>query len=273
MPLRCCKCGQQSSSSSSSSRSSVSSISSVSAFSVSQSASSQSLSASSESTDLSIIPCLTCKDNIAPAIFKMEWTLQNNCPNTVGSGTVDCFDQNVGPHGNIYSIDYDPLGPSFRCYSPLPGGCFWKNNSTGQVQIDITGRGVCGDCSNGPAIVIAISRYPTTPGNYTYAINCFVYYYFNCFFVDDPGPPAAGVTYLGYVFLQYQKLYEDQPPNCLFPQDLDLVCHDGLDEYTNPEGTVDWWGVGPGCNISASYGVTFPSTVTISIDEGGGLFP
>ena len=270
MALRCCKCGQQSSSSSSRSASSGSG----SGGSGSVSASSASASASSGSDDGGTIPCSSCNNEIAPAIFKMEWNLQNNCPNTIGSGTVDCYEQNIGPHRNISSTGFQSTN-SFRCIHGLSEQtCYWKNNSTGEVEIDIPGRGLCGHCENGPKIVIAVSRFNTeVEGVFDYEINCYVYYFFTCFFIDNPGPPEVGTTYLGYVYLHYQKIFHGLPPNCLGSNELDLVCYDGFDEYTDPEGTVDWWGVGPGCNLSASVAMTFPTTVTVAPDDGGGTFP
>lgn len=276
MLLGCCHCGQEQSSSVASSAAS-SGGSAGSAIAGSDSLASGSVSQASGSLGFPVVTCNWCKNNVAPAVFKMEWMLENNCPNTQGSGTVDCYDQNVGPHGNIYarSETYSFIG--MNCAYPLPEEtCFWKNDSTGEVEIDIPSRGLCGQCSNGPSIVVAVSRYPAPEGSgrtYDYEMNCFVTYFFDCYFIDDPGPPVVGVTYLGNVFLHYRKAYLGLPPNCLFPQDLDLFCHSGFDEYTDPPGTTEWYGVGPGCNYSADYGTSFPSTVTISPDLGGGLFP
>ena len=56
-------------------------------------------------------------------------------------------------------------------------------------------------------------------------------------------------------------------------QQLDLICSDGFDEFTDPPGTSEWGGLGPGCNYVTESGTNFPSSVTIRANTGGGTFP
>ena len=57
--------------------------------------------------------------------------------------------------------------------------------------------------------------------------------------------------------------------------ELTLVCADGFDEFSDsPVGGPDLNGIGPGCNtVNENFGNTFPATIILRPDTGGGLFP
>lgn len=262
MPLRCCKCGQPSSSSSS--RSSASSV--ASSASASASSQSASASASSDSLDLPTVECNYCSTGFAPAQFEMEWSLANNCPASgrFAGMSVGCYDQAAGPHYNIVNSDVFEAG-SFGCPDPGWSGCFWQNNSTGEVTITRDGYGTCGTCANGPWIGINVGQ--DSIGQYY--IQCFVYFYYGCTNGEFPNPSIGEA---GYVFLRYSKR-SSMPLNCMFEQQLDIDCYDGFDEFTDPPGTSEWGGLGPGCNYATESGTNFPSSITIRANTGGGTFP
>ena len=269
MTLRCCKCGQQSSSSSSRSASSGSG----SGGSGSASASSMSASASSVSDGYPTVPCLYCKDFIGPSGFEMEWALANNCPYDPGLAVVGCYDQALGPHYGITASDQVEIG-SFRCPDPGYVGCFWEKSTTGEVTITRDLYGTCGTCSPGPRIVVIVGGDRTDGAPGSYYIYCFVYFYYGCTHIIDPGPPAVGIGEAGYVFLMYSKT-SSLPLNCMGENELTLVCADGFDEFSNsPIGGPDLNGIGPGCNtVNENFGNTFPATIILRPDTGGGLFP
>lgn len=267
MLLGCCHCGQEQSSSVASSA--ASSGGSGSAGSGSQAFSSASQSASSGSGAYPTVPCSYCSTGVGPASFMMTWSLANNCPasGVFADMEVGCYDQAYGVDGAHFGIASSAAfeAGSFRCPDPGYSGCFWQNNSTGEVTITRTGYGTCGTCAAGPWIGIIVGQ----DGGGTYFIHCFIYFYYGCTNGSFPDP-STGES--GYIFLHYSKTSE-QPLNCMVEQQLDLVCSDGFDEFTDPPGTEEWGGLGPGCNYVTHAGTNFPSTVTIGPDTGGGTFP
>ena len=265
MLLGCCHCGTEQSSSVPSSN--PSSVASESSGFPSSGFQSSAASSASDSTGYPTIECLYCKDNIGPAGFQMEWTLENNCPVTGSLPTPGCYDQAVGPHYGITSSSSLTVG-SLRCaIEPPTQTCFWTNNSTGEITVTFDGL-TCGSCANGPSIVVTVSRYGS-PGSYTYEMLCFVYFYYAC----APGGRPPRPFQEGYVYLVYRKT-SSLPLNCMGTNDLDLYCYDGYDAYTDPGGSTGWAGVGPGCNYASDLGgCSFPAIVTIKPDTGGGTFP
>lgn len=257
MPLRCCKCGQQSSSSSSSSRSSVSSVS---ASSISQSASSQSMSASSGGGGGR--ECLICNGQIAPAVLEFSWALANNCPPDPGNPTVGCYDHSLGP----FDCGNDTLNPnaSFIAHGRLlpASACVWSNSSTGEVEGG-NDPYYCGACAQGPAISIAIGI--DSLGQYF--IWVVVSYFWSCTPTGGPGPPPP--VQEGALSMLYEK-YSDLPFNCLALNELDLLHATGNYDFPTPGGFVSG-GWGPGCNLAfgtAPFGTgfaesSFPLTINI----------
>lgn len=268
MLIGCCFCGG-SSSSSGSSGSSGSGSGSGSAGSGSASSGSSSGSASSASNDYPTVPCSYCKDNVGPASFEMQWALANNCPppSRFSGMDVGCFDQAYGVDGVLFGIASSAAfeAGSFRCPDPGYSGCFWQNNSTGEVTITRDGYGTCGACANGPWIGVIVGQ----DGLGTYFMHCFVYFYYGC---TNGSFPSPSIGESGYIFLHYTKT-SSLPINCMGENQLDLVCSDGFDEFTDPPGTVEWGGMGPGCNYVTESGTNFPASVTLRPDTGGGTFP
>jgi len=265
MLIGCCHCPEESSSSASQSAS-ASASASASEASGGASASVASESASSASDVIPTVPCDYCSTGFAPASFEMEWSLGNNCPAS-GDFTgmeVGCYDQATGPHYGIAASEPFEAG-SFRCPDPGWSGCFWQNNSTGEVTITRDGYGTCGTCANGPWVGIIVGQ--DSLGQYF--IHCFVYFFYGCTNGEFPDP-SIGES--GYIFLHYGKT-SSMPLNCMFEQQLDLICSDGFDEFTDPPGTTEWGGLGPGCNYVTESGTNFPSSVTIRADSGGGTLP
>jgi hypothetical protein len=270
MLLGCCHCGtEQSSSVSSSAGASSASEGSGGA---SASVASESASQSSDSNGLPTVACNQCSTGNAPYSWQMEWTLVNNCPFPTGSlyenMEVGCYDQAAGPHYGIASCDAFLVNlPNCPPFLYEEGGCFWENygdnagRPLGEVTITRTGYGTCGQCASAPWIGISVRK-----SDGTYYIDCFVIFQYNC----SHGDPA--IAEHGFVFLWYQKA-SSMPMNCEFEQQLDLFCYDAFDEFTDPPGTSEWGGVGPGCNFANQDTHTFPTTVTIRRDTGGGTFP
>ena len=268
MLLGCCHCGQEQSSSVASSAAS-SGASSGGSGSLGFSSASQS--ASSDSSAYPTVPCIHCKDNVAPASFQMQWSLANNCPppSRFSGMDVGCYDQAYGVDGKHFGIasSAEFQTGSFHCplFDTYIGGCFWQNNSTGEVTITRDGYGTCGSCASSPWIGITSGD----DGAGTYFMYCFIYFYYGCTNGSFPDP-STGES--GYIFLHYAKT-SSQPINCMVENTLDLICSDGFDEFTDPPGTTMWGGMGPGCNYVTESGTNFPSTVTIGPDTGGGTFP
>lgn len=266
MLIGCCHCGDQSESSQSASNS-ASASASASEGAGSASASVGSNSASSDSAGYPTVPCSYCSTGVGPASFMMTWSLANNCPasGVFADMEVGCYDQAVGPHYGISSSAAFNT-TFFRCFG-FGSGCYWENNSTGEVTITRTGYGTCGSCANGPWIGIVVGQ----SGSGDYFMECFVYFHYNC---EHPssGPFDPVIGEVGYILLHYRKT-SSMPLNCMFEQELELVCSDGFDEFTDPPGTTEWGGLGPGCNYVTHAGTNFPTTITIKPDTGGGTFP
>lgn len=203
----------------------------------------------------------------------MEWALANNCPYDPGLAVVGCYDQAAGPHYGITASDSVEIG-SFRCPDPGYVGCFWEKSTTGEVTITRDPYGTCGTCSPGPKIVVIVGGDRTDGQPGSYYMYCFVYFYYGCTHVIDPGPPEIGVGDAGYIFLMYAKT-SSLPLNCMAENELTLVCSDGFDEFSDsPTGGPDLNGIGPGCNtVHEFFGNTFPATILLRPDTGGGLFP
>jgi len=223
MLIGCCHCGGSSSSSSGSGSGSRSQ--SASTGSGSGSGSGSSGSGSGSSGGYPTVPCEWCKDGYGPSGFEMHWNLVDNCPAPYGSGDVDCMDQNRGPHYGITQASTPVSLGSFRCPEPDITGCFWRNSSTGEVEVQ-TAFGNCGSCANGPLIVVNVKR-TGSPGSYTYWMDCYVQNFFGCS-IEVPGPPGfpgTAIGFNGYTFLKYSKS-SSLPLNCMAENELELVCWD-----------------------------------------------